>query len=95
MNKPSYQFKKWYPKCGERFYYISQSGTVSSTRAGKGRDTYFKIATGNFFKTYEQAHRKLKDILIDLKIPFFPWGKVECPARADIHPDMPEHYILK
>lgn len=67
---------KWKPTCGERYYYISQSGTISSTRAGTGRDTIFRIATNNCFKTYDKCKNVLTKKLNQLGLPFFPWGTV-------------------
>ena len=58
----------WKPTCGERYYYISQSGTISSTRAGTGRDTIFRIATRNCYKSYDMCKRVLKRFLEKLNI---------------------------
>lgn len=67
--------RKWKPTVGERYYYLSQSGTVNSTVAGIGRDTIFRIATGNYYKSYKKAHKMLTEQLIALGFKILPWGK--------------------
>ena len=86
--------KKWKPICGETFYYITQSGTVGTTRAGRGRDTIFKIASGNCFKTPTQAAKVLKSILDKLRLPYFTWGKLELPEfPAERFANVPIEFI--
>lgn len=84
--------KKWKPKCGETFYYVSLSGTISSTRAGIGRDTIFKIATNNCFKTYAMCKKVLKTKLDSLGLNYFKWGKVELPERPSDCFIIPDSY---
>ena len=85
---------KWKPTCGQTFYYISQSGTVSGTRAGWGADTVFKIATNNCFKTKRQALKVLKKILDDRHLPYFKFGT----AYLVVDPlcrHIPKQYLAK
>lgn len=75
-------FRKWKPKIGERFYYISQRGSISATRAGYSEDTIWKIATGNCYKTYNNCLLVLVKKMKELGIPYFDWGTPKFSKHA-------------
>lgn len=70
MTKEEIKYKRWYPKCGERYYFISQSGTVSSTRAGTSKDYVWRYYNFNVFKSYKHCQSVLRKKLLLLGIPF-------------------------
>lgn len=84
--------RKWKPKCGDTFYYITQSGTVATARARYDKGTVFRIATNNCFKSYKQAHNALKKLLDELSLPRFSWGKTQLIISNPNYP-VPEEYL--
>ena len=86
--------EKWKPACGELYYYISQSGSINSTKAGTGADTVFKIATGNYFKTYDLCKNILKKKLDELELPYRKYGKLKLSGFSSINGNkIPEKYL--
>ena len=83
----------WKPTCGEIYYYISQSGTINSTRAGTGRDTIFRIATSNCYKSYDMCKRVLKRFLDKMNIPLQGLGKIEMTHYMLNSKGIPEKYL--
>ena len=87
--------RKWKPKYGERYYYISHCGSINSTRAGYSKDTIFRIATGNYFKSFAKCQNVLKKLLEKLNLPSehqHGLGKVKFTVRIP-HSKIPEEYL--
>lgn len=87
------QLENWKPTCGETYYYISQSGTIASTRAGFGVDTYFKIATKNCYPSYQACKIALEQKLTELGFSYFNWGKLGIAVHTDY--SFPSEYYPK
>lgn len=85
--------RKWKPTCGERYYYISQSGTINSTVAGTGRDTIFRIANGNCYKKYGMCKHVLEILLDKLNLPQRGLGKIEMTHYMQGFGGIPEKYL--